>query len=154
MTQPRPKSDARKQRLTELCVRKVKPGKTFLVWDSYQHGLALRVQPTGSRAWKCIYSRQGRPTLAAPGRCRRHRIERRPHAGCRGHARGRQGQGPGGRERAERGAGTFAELAERSTSMGYARKRNKSWRQADALVRRHACRAGASCRRPRSLGPM
>ena len=54
---PRPKRAARKQSLTQLFVEKVKPQKTrFLVWDTKQHGLALQVEPTGMRAWKCIYS--------------------------------------------------------------------------------------------------
>jgi hypothetical protein len=48
--------------LTELTVQKAKPQqRVYLVWDSYQRGLALQVQPTGSKAWKCIYSRHGRP---------------------------------------------------------------------------------------------
>src|SRR5262249_20727555 len=39
-------------------------------------------------------------------------------------------------KRAERGAGTFADLAERYVEL-HAKKHNKSWAQADALVRRH-----------------
>ena len=47
-----------------------------------------------------------------------------------------EGKDPAAEKRAERGAGTFAELAERYVEQ-YAKKHNKSWRQADALVRRH-----------------
>ena len=37
-------------RLTELSVRNARPAKTaYLVWDTHQRGLALRVQPTGSQ---------------------------------------------------------------------------------------------------------
>ena len=58
----RPKRAALKRRLTELYVRKLKPKtQPFLVWDALQRGLAIRVQPTGARAWKCIYSHHGRP---------------------------------------------------------------------------------------------
>jgi hypothetical protein len=35
----RPKRAARKQRLTELAMRRAKPG---IVWDTHQRGLALR----------------------------------------------------------------------------------------------------------------
>jgi hypothetical protein len=46
----RAKRAARKQKLTELFVTKVKPKeKRFLVWDTKQHGLALQVEPTGPR---------------------------------------------------------------------------------------------------------
>ena len=44
----RPKRAALKRRLTELYVRKLKPkAQPFLVWDTHQRGLAIRVQPTG-----------------------------------------------------------------------------------------------------------
>src|SRR6516165_6662111 len=49
-------------RLTELNVRKARPDKTaYLIWDTQQRGLALRVQPTGSKSWVTVYSRRGRP---------------------------------------------------------------------------------------------
>ena len=58
----RPKRAARKQKLTELSVRRLKPEPAaYLIWDTHQRGLAVRVQPTGARAWKCIYSHHGRP---------------------------------------------------------------------------------------------
>src|SRR5215831_3748905 len=54
----RPKRAARKQRLTELGVRRAKPG---VVWDTMQRGLALRTQPSGRQSWYAVYSRHGRP---------------------------------------------------------------------------------------------
>ena len=51
-----------------------------------------------------------------------------------------RGKDPAAEKRAERGAGTFADLAQRYVER-YAKKRNKSWRQADALVRRFAAAA-------------
>jgi len=62
MVTTRPKRAALKRRLTELAVRKLKPrSSTYLIWDTLQRGLAIRVQPTGARAWKVIYSYHGRP---------------------------------------------------------------------------------------------
>ena len=126
-----------KRRLTELSVRKLRPrAATYLIWDTLQRGLAVRVQPTGSRAWKVIYSRHGRPRWLHLG-----------DAGAIGLADARtlaaeamlavaKGKDPAAEKRAERGAGTFAELAVRYLET-YAKKRNKSWRQADALVQRY-----------------
>ena len=134
----RPKRAALKRRLTELYVRKLKPkAQPFLVWDTLQRGLAIRVQPTGARAWKCIYSHHGRPRWLHLG-----------DAGAIGLADARtlaaeamlavaRGKDPAAEKRAERGAGTFAELAERYVEH-YAKRRNKSWAQADKLIHRHA----------------
>jgi integrase len=128
----------RKQRLQELTVRKAKPEKrAYLIWDSKQSHLALQVQPTGSKSWKVIYSHHGRPRWLHLG-----------DAGIVGLADARtmaaeamlvvtKGGDPAAEKRAERGAGTFAELAEKYVEQ-HAKKHNKSWRQADALVRRHA----------------
>ena len=92
---------ARKQRLTELTIRKLAAGpKDYLVWDSQQHGLALKVTPIGAKSWKAIYSRQGRARwlhLGTPARSdwqkpassRRRRCWRLPEATTR---RPRNGQ--------------------------------------------------------------
>src|SRR5262245_66450743 len=56
-----------------------------------------------------------------------------PHETMQAVARGKD---PPAEKRAERGAGTFADLAERYVEL-HAKKHNKSWAQADALVRRH-----------------
>jgi integrase len=134
----RPKRRASKRRFTELFIKKLKPEATpYLVWDTLQRGLAIRVQPSGSRAWKCIYSYHGRPRWLHIG-----------DAGAIGLADARtlaaeamlavaRGKDPAAEKRAERGAGTFAELAERYVEQ-YAKRNNKSWEQADALVRRYA----------------
>jgi len=47
-----------------------------------------------------------------------------------------KGEDPQAEKRARRNAGTFAELAERYVE-DYAKRRNKSWRQGDKLVRRY-----------------
>src|SRR6516162_8920086 len=59
----RRKREANKRRLTDLFVRsKAKPrAAAYLVWDTYQRGLALRVLPTGNKSWVTVYSRHGRP---------------------------------------------------------------------------------------------
>ena len=50
-----------KRSLTELYVRKVRPEvSAFNVWDAKERGLVLRVQPSGARAFKAVYSVDGR----------------------------------------------------------------------------------------------
>ena len=56
-----------------------------------------------------------------------------------------RGKDPAAERRAERGAGTFAEMASRYVEE-YAKKRNKSWQQADHLVRRHLLPAWGALR--------
>jgi integrase len=131
----RPKRAARKRRLTELSVRKARPeGAAYLLWDTQQRGLSLRVQPSGQRSWYVCYSRHGRPRWLRLG-----------HAGAIGLADARtlaaeamlavaRGMDPAAEKKAERGAGTFAELHGKYLEQ-HAKKNNKSWRQADALVR-------------------
>jgi Arm DNA-binding domain len=93
-------------------VRRQRPAASaYLIWDSKQHGLALRIQPTGARAYKCIYSYHGRPRWLHLG-----------DAGAIGLAAARQlaaeamlqvakGIDPAAERRAMRSKGTFAELA-------------------------------------------
>ena len=95
----RPKHAALKRRLTELSVRKLKPRPgAYLIWDTLQRGLAIRVQPTGARAWKMIYSCHGRPRWLHLGDAGAIGLADARTLTAEGHARGRQGQGPSGRE--------------------------------------------------------
>jgi integrase len=135
---PRHKRPAHKRQLTELLVRKVKPeSRAFLVWDSKQHGLALQVQPTGAKAWKVIYSRHGRPRWLHLGNANAIGLSDARTLAAEAMLAVARGNDPAAEKKAERGAGTFADLAAKYVEQ-YAKKHNKSWKQADALVRRHA----------------
>jgi integrase len=138
MTRPkRPKRPPRKRQLTELSVRKAQPEPAaYLIWDARQHGLALQVQPTGSKAWKAIYSRYGRPRWLHLGNASAIGLADARTLAGEAMLKVAKGQDPAAEKRAERGAGTFAELAAKYLAE-HAQKNNKSWRQADALVRRH-----------------
>jgi integrase len=128
---PRSKRDgtparaARKQRLTNRSVRAIKPeAAAFAVWDAYQRGLALRVQPTGQKAWKFVYSR-GKPRWYHIGDAAIGVDEARKIA-AEIMAEIARGKDPVAERRAERGAGTFRELADRYLEEE-AKKKNKSW---------------------------
>ena len=65
-----PRQPPNKTKLNALTLQRLKPrARAYLVWDTQQHGLALQVHPSGSKTWKVIYSRHGRPrwyTLGGP----------------------------------------------------------------------------------------
>jgi integrase len=137
---PRPRMDGTASRrpnrrnLTELFVRKVMTDTTPInVWDEKERGLVLRIHPTGRRAFKVVYSRQGRPRwyhIGQVGLSDARRIAAKIKLAVA------EGKDPAAGRRAERGAGTFAELANRYVEE-HAKRKNKSWEQADYLVRRH-----------------
>jgi integrase len=125
-------------RLTELGVRKARPDKAaYLIWDTQQRGLALRVQPSGSRSWVTVYSRRGRPRWLHLGKADAIGLADARTMAAEAMLAVAKGGDPAAEKKAERGAGTFAELHAHYLE-GYAKKHNKSWRQADALIRRHA----------------
>jgi integrase len=98
--------------------------------------LALRVQPTGSKAWVVIYSRQGRPRWLHLGAADVIPLADARTLAAEAMLAVARGKDPAAERKAERGAGTFAELAARYVEQ-HARKHNKSWPQAAALIRHH-----------------
>ena len=137
-TKHRAKRATQKRNLTELFVRKTKPrGNAYLVWDTHQRGLALRVQPSGSRSWIVVYRRQGRPRWLHLSKADAIGLSDARRLTARVMLAVAEGKDPAAEKKAERGAGTFADLASKYVEQ-YAKKHNKSWRQGDALVRRFA----------------
>jgi integrase len=132
----RPTKAADKRKLTELFVRKAKPRATaYLVWDTHQRGMALRVQPSGSRSFVAVYSRYGRPRWLTLGN--KIGLSDARALAAEAMLAVAKGGDPAAEKKAERSAGTFADLASKYVEQ-YAKKHNKSWKQADALVRRFA----------------
>jgi integrase len=134
----RPKRPAHKRRFTEFFVRKLKPKTAaYVVWDTHQHGLAIRVQPTGAKAWKVIYSRHGRPRWLHLGSANAIGLADARRLAAEAMLAVAKGTDPAAEKKAECGAGTFADLHQRYLD-GHAKKHNKSWRQGEALVSRYA----------------
>src|SRR5262247_3546722 len=126
-----------KQKLTSLTVTKLRPtAKPYLVWDSYQRGLALQIQPSGYRSFKLIYRFHNRPRWYHIGAADAIALADARKLAAELMLEVARGKDPAAERKAERGAGTFAEMAERYVEE-YAKKKNKSWQQADALVRKH-----------------
>src|SRR5262245_49589125 len=133
----RPRAVANKQKLTSLTVTKLRPtAKPYLVWDRYQRGLALQIQPSGYRSFKLIYRVRNRRRWDDIGRADAIALAEAGKLAAELMLEVIRGKDPAGERRAERGAGTFAEMASRYVEE-YAKKRNKSWQQADYLVHRY-----------------
>jgi len=120
--------------LTELFVRKVQPeALAFNVWDAKERGLVLRVHPSGARSFKAVYSVGGRARwfhIGAIGLSDARKMAAQVRLDVA------HGKDPAAERRAERDSGTFAELAELYVRE-HAKKKNKSWAQADYLVRKY-----------------
>src|SRR6516162_8099844 len=132
-----PRAAPNKRKLTTLLLQRLRPQAcAFMVWDAQQQGLALRVWPSGRRSWYLVYRRHGRPRWYHIGAADAVGLADARKLAAETMLDVIRGRDPAAEKRAARGAGTFAELAERYREE-YARKKNKSWRQADYLVRRY-----------------
>jgi integrase len=128
----------RKQRLTELTIRNAKPRTAaYLIWDTHQHGLALRVQPTGAKSYVVVYSRHGRSRWLTLGDANAIALSDARMLAQEHMLAVAKGGDPAADKRAERSRGTFADLATQYVEQ-YAKVHNKSWQQADALLQRFA----------------
>ena len=132
-----PRPAPRKQKFSDGFIKRLKPEaeRAYAVWDTRQPGLAVVVQPSGHRAFKFVYSFRSRPRWYHIGNAAI------PVADARRLAAGVmlkviEGRDPAAEKKAERQGSTFAELAEAYVER-YAKKKNKSWPQADKLVRKH-----------------
>jgi integrase len=140
---PRSRSDGtppqppNRHKLTELLVKRQSPrARAFTVWDTLQRGFALSVQPTGHKAYKVIYSRHGRVRWFHLGGVTAIGLSDARRLANRVMLQVAEGKDPQAERNAARSAPTFAQLATRYVE-SYASKHNRSWPQADALVRRH-----------------
>jgi integrase len=140
---PRSRSDGtpsqppNRLKLTELLVKRQKPrARAFMVWDTLQRGFALSMQPTGHKAYKVVYSHHGRVRWFHLGSVNAISLSDARKLANRVMLQVAEGKDPQAERNATRSAPTFADLAARYLDE-YARKHNRSWAQADALVRRH-----------------
>jgi integrase len=139
---PRPKKDgtparpARRRKLTEKFVQKVSSeAAAFAVWDTYQRGLAVRVQPTGQKSWKAVYSLHGKARWLHIGDANAIGLDDARRLVAKAMLKVAEGGDPLAERQAHRGSDTFAEMVERYAE--HAKKKNRSWHQGDALLRRH-----------------
>jgi Arm DNA-binding domain len=134
---PACRAEPNKRKLTRLTVTKLRPtAKPYLVWDDLQRGLVLQIQPSGYRAYKVIYRFHNRPRWYHIDAADAIALTDARRIAAELMLEVIRGKDPAAEKRAERGTGTFAEMANRYVEE-HAKKRNKSWRQSNALVRRY-----------------
>src|SRR5215813_5482188 len=142
---PRPQRDGtparspNRRKLSDAFVRTVQPdpGRIIVVWDTLQRGLALAVQPSGHLAWKCVYTIRGRgPRWYHMGNAGAITLADARKLASKILYQVAEGADPHADRLALRGRGSFEQVARRYVEE-HAKKRNKSWRQADALVTKY-----------------
>jgi len=142
---PRPRRDGtparepNKRKFSDAFVRTVRPGpeRAVVYWDILQRGLALKVEPSGHRAWKCVYTIRGRgPRWYHLSDARAITLADARKLASKIMYQVAEGGDPHADRLALRGRGTFEQVAKRYLEE-HAKKRNKSWRQADALVSKY-----------------
>lgn len=130
------KSLPNKEKLTHVLIRKAQhKGRAYLIWDTYQRGLVLRVEATGHKAFKCIYKVGGRARWYHLGAADAIGLADARKLAARVMFRVAEGADPQAQRKAARSSGTFEDVAKQYAV--YAARKNKSWKQADALVKRH-----------------
>ena len=143
---PRPRRDgtaarqlANKRKLTDAFVKIVRPDpdRVIIYWDTLQRGLALAVQPSGHRAWKCVYTVRGRgPRWYSIGNAGSVSLTEARRIVGKLMVQVAEGGDPHADRLALRGRGSFGQVARHYVEQ-HASKKNKSWRQADALVTKY-----------------
>jgi hypothetical protein len=127
-----------RRKLTAATVAQLQPvaRRAYVVWDVYQRGLAVVVQPTEHRAWIVVYRFMRRPRWYTIGNVDVISLADARKLAARVLLEAATGKDPAAEKRASRSAATFAELAARDVNE-HAKLKNKSWKQADALVARN-----------------
>jgi integrase len=124
-------------RLTDRFVKAVKPELERVVYhDELQPGFVVVVEPSGFRSYKLIYRFGDRPRWYSIAPCRSigladaRKMARRLLAGVV------MGTDPQVEKVAARKAGSLEELAAMYVDQ-HAKRRNRSWREADSLIRQY-----------------
>jgi len=139
---PRPRRDGtpasapNKRKLSDAFVATVEPRqeRSTAYWDTIVHGLVLLVQASGHRAYKYVYTVRGRgPRWYHLGNARGLSVIDARKLASKILYQVAEGADPHADRLALRGRGSFDDVAARYVNE-YASKKNKSYRQAEALV--------------------
>lgn len=123
-----------RRKLNALLLRKLKPGaRPYLIYDTEVRRLVVQVQPTGHAAYKCLYPFHGRPRWLHIANVRDIGLAEARKLASAAMYQVAQGKDPAAERKADRSNGTFQDLAAQYVDR-YAKRNNKSWKQAEALV--------------------
>ena len=125
----------RRHRLTDGFIRSIilphdKP-KTY--WDTVQRGLSLKVRPTGTMTFRLAYRHQGRLRWYTIDRYGAIGLKEARHVARKIRARADLGEDPQA-EKVQARVGESFKHVHRAYVEKHARRKNKSWRQADKLM--------------------
>src|SRR5271154_3849928 len=102
-----------KRKLTSLLLHHLKPqAKAYIIWDTQQRGLAVRVEPTGYAAFKLIYRFHNRPRWYHIGAVDAIALADARQMAAKLMLEVLSGQDPATEKKIKRGAITFAALAQ------------------------------------------
>jgi hypothetical protein len=103
-----PRAAPNKRKLTAILLQRLKPQpRAFMVWDTLQRGLALRIEPSGYKAFKVVYRHHGRPRWYHLGAVDAVALADARKLAATVMLEVIRGKDPAAEKRAERGAGTF-----------------------------------------------
>jgi hypothetical protein len=127
-----------KTKLYDLTIRNLQPrDKTYVEWDAHQNGLGVRVQPTGKKSFVCVYSFKNKVRWYTIGDVAAVCLAIASKEACNVmHQVVVQRKDPAADRAEQCGKVTFAALATRYIAE-YAKRKNKSWQFAQAIVKRH-----------------
>jgi len=128
-----------KRKLSPLDGTRLRPrSQAFLIWDTLERGLVLQVRPSGHKSYKFIYHFRGRSRWVHLGSADTVSLSHARQEATRLRLAVHEGKDPAATIRAASNSttGTFATLSSRYLEE-YAKKKNKSWKQADNLIRRN-----------------
>ena len=140
---PRPRNDgtpaapANRKKLTDRFVRSIRPalGRVLHHWDTAAPGLFVATHGSGRQSWRVGYRINGRPVGLKIGDARSIPLADARKIAARIAVEVAVGKNPVAERRAEKEADTFAALVARYFDE-WARRRNKSWRQSEAIAER------------------
>jgi integrase len=126
-----------RRKLTDLLVNNFKPenGRGYLVHDTVQKGLLVHCNSRGNRKFKVTYTHHKRTRWISLGDATAITLKQARTLANEIMFSVAQGRDPGAERKAERGQKTFKELHE--AYLIPTKKKNKSWRQGDRLIRRY-----------------
>ncbi|BBB99013.1 tyrosine-type recombinase/integrase [Bradyrhizobium elkanii] len=132
-----PAKEVHRRKLTDMYVQALKGGaRNELIWDERCPHLALSVRTTGYKSWSVIYRHSGKPRWFLLGDVRDIGLADARKMYAKVMLDVANGKDPVAERQAQRDSGTFADLARTYVEL-WAKKHNKSYRQAERLVARY-----------------
>jgi integrase len=128
----------RRTKITPVLVRKVRSeSKAFAIWDTHLKGFCLRVQPTGQKSFKVVYSWRGQPRWYHIGDAKKLTLKDAQTIGRKVLYQVADGEDPYVADKRARWEGETFEQVYKRYLTEHAMRNLKSWEQGKYHVERH-----------------